>query len=81
MAPILRVRHDLGYSTSKLNTMAELHVQRKPHGAVWIWLFLILLILAVGAYLYVHYYQKDRIENTGRPRSSQESRPLATMRA
>jgi flagellar basal body-associated protein FliL len=58
--------------------MAELHVQRKTSGAVWIWLFVVLLILAAGAYYYIHYYQKDHTEITGRPRASVQAQPLLT---
>lgn len=61
--------------------MAELHVQRKPSGTLWVWLLLILLVLAAGAYFYVHYYQKNPMENTEKPRSSLQAPPAGSLRA
>jgi flagellar basal body-associated protein FliL len=50
--------------------MAELHVQRKRKGSLWVWLLMILLIVGAAVYIYTHYYQlKDQV-NTGKQTSS-----------
>jgi hypothetical protein len=34
--------------------MAELHVQRKRHGLLWLWIIVIILLIAGGIYFYLH---------------------------
>jgi len=34
--------------------MAELHVQRKKGGFIWLWIILMILIIAGGVYYYMH---------------------------
>jgi flagellar basal body-associated protein FliL len=39
--------------------MAELHVQRKKGGNIWLWVFLIILLIAGGVYYYMHYHNPE----------------------
>ncbi len=34
--------------------MAELHVQRKKGGFIWLWIILMILLIAGGVYYYMH---------------------------